>query len=288
MAGLRKEHDCFKIELILLGGYRFNKPEEFARYQNIVDYHVVNVRSGNEKSKLPSLKNKIIKCAPDVIVPVLSLEGLQAAVQLKDEMGFSIVFPVHEYNQEIITDIQTYAYAIDKIVPVDKLNAFFLANKCHLDIKNFETISGAYRREYHGYSKVNTDRGRDKIKIGIASRWNPQKGSEILENVLSKIPKNRNVEIMWAGLEEVEARKRNSLRRLIEREQLVCLGAVEPIGMMEFHESIDCLLIASSWETGPLIAWDAMYAGNLLIVSSYIGVKPQRLQFTCRRCKKRR
>lgn len=58
----------------------------------------------------------------------------------------------------------------------------------------------------------------------------------------------------------------------------VCAGRVELAGALpaaalgpQVYAQADALLITSSWETGPIVAWEAMAAGVVVVSSQYVG-----------------
>ena len=63
---------------------------------------------------------------------------------------------------------------------------------------------------------------------------------------------------------------------------LVKAGTVRFLGnlsnkdlLKSFYKYIDALIVTSSWETGPIVAWEAMACGVALVTSDYIGNKTE-------------
>jgi glycosyltransferase involved in cell wall biosynthesis len=63
------------------------------------------------------------------------------------------------------------------------------------------------------------------------------------------------------------------------------LGNIEPtaMGALLYQES-NALLLTSSWETGPIVAWEAMAAGVPIVTSRYLGIESESLLFDRRNC----
>ena len=64
------------------------------------------------------------------------------------------------------------------------------------------------------------------------------------------------------------------LKRQIANGRVILLGwqSQEQLNN-EFYPQIDALIIASDWETGPIVAWQAMMHGALVVTSQYRGLR---------------
>jgi hypothetical protein len=75
--------------------------------------------------------------------------------------------------------------------------------------------------------------------------------------------------IAGAGPEESWLRRELNLN--VERGVVQFLGALSSKEMEDLYRRIHILLITSKWETGPIVAWEAMAHGVLVVTSAYIG-----------------
>lgn len=58
----------------------------------------------------------------------------------------------------------------------------------------------------------------------------------------------------------------------LDRGRAECIGALPPAALaVKVYAQADVLLITSSWETGPIVAWEAMAAGVAVVSSRYVG-----------------
>jgi glycosyltransferase involved in cell wall biosynthesis len=75
-----------------------------------------------------------------------------------------------------------------------------------------------------------------------------------------------------AGDGAEEASLRAALGPRLQRGQVRFLGRLTPEALAKLvYQDHDVLLITSSWETGPIVAWEAMAAGLAVVSSRYVG-----------------
>src|SRR5262249_39908923 len=75
--------------------------------------------------------------------------------------------------------------------------------------------------------------------------------------------------IVGSGPEE--AWLRSEFGSHVERGVVQFVGALSSNDVQRFYETIHVLLVTSQWETGPIVAWEAMAHGALVVTSAYIG-----------------
>lgn len=64
---------------------------------------------------------------------------------------------------------------------------------------------------------------------------------------------------------------RSQLSEWIKRGKVKLLGFLAKGELQQLYQESDVLLITSTWETGPIVAWEAMAAGVLVVSSRYVG-----------------
>lgn len=79
-------------------------------------------------------------------------------------------------------------------------------------------------------------------------------------------------ELRLAGGGPSEAGLRERLRPRVVAGQVSFLGVLAPAALNEqLYDWADVLLVTSSWETGPIVIWEAMARGLPVVTSRYIG-----------------
>jgi hypothetical protein len=83
--------------------------------------------------------------------------------------------------------------------------------------------------------------------------------------------RNISYQLFIAGAGPEESWLRGELKSNVERGTVQFLGALSSKEVDKLYGTIDTLLITSKWETGPIVAWEAMARGVLVVTSAYIG-----------------
>jgi glycosyl transferase family 1 len=82
---------------------------------------------------------------------------------------------------------------------------------------------------------------------------------------------NISYQLLIAGVGPEESWLRGELKLNVERGTVQFLGALSSKEVEDLYGTIHALLITSKWETGPIVAWEAMAHGVLVVTSAYIG-----------------
>ena len=82
---------------------------------------------------------------------------------------------------------------------------------------------------------------------------------------------NIGYQLLIAGAGPEESWLRGELKLNVERGTVQFLGALSSKEVEDLYGAIHTLLITSQWETGPIVAWEAMARGVLVVTSAYIG-----------------
>jgi glycosyltransferase involved in cell wall biosynthesis len=111
------------------------------------------------------------------------------------------------------------------------------------------------------------------IRIGFVGRLEkPQKRVEELLAIVREMDRrNISYQLLIAGAGPEESWLRGELKSSVERGTVQFLGALSSKEMDKFYWTIHTLLITSKWETGPIVAWEAMARGVLVVTSAYLG-----------------
>jgi hypothetical protein len=100
----------------------------------------------------------------------------------------------------------------------------------------------------------------------------PQKRIDDLVAIVGEMDRQKiNYELFIAGAGPEENWLRCELKLNVERGVVQFLGTLSSKELEDFYGTIHTLLITSHWETGPIVAWEAMARGVLVVTSAYIG-----------------
>jgi hypothetical protein len=117
------------------------------------------------------------------------------------------------------------------------------------------------------------NRSLTPIRIGFISRLDKsQKRVDELVAIIREMDrKNISYQLLIAGAGPDENWLRSELQANIQRGTVQFLGALSGKEVEDLYGTIHTLLLTSRWETGPIVAWEAMARRVLVVTSAYIG-----------------
>ncbi len=260
------------VNVALSWGERFHRPEDFVAAHAGLSAVRIDGRAGTARGRRAGVRGILARLQPNVVVPVLLDDALTAAVEARRHgQTFRIVYPVHEEHPGVIETIRRYGSFIDCVVCANHLLAELIRHVAGLRDERLAVIRC-------GVPPVVRERAPSSggvLRIGYCGR-------------LQQVQKRAlNVAAICRELQ-----KRGTRYRLIiagagsaEAELKACLGDLSSSGVVEFvgpvsrdylyrsfYPYLDCLLVTSDWETGPMVAWEAMTHGVVVVTSQYRGL----------------
>jgi glycosyltransferase involved in cell wall biosynthesis len=251
----------------LVEGARHHRPERMLAAHPHAPWMRIPCRTGTPEGRRRALVRALLDQRPDVAIAV-NIPDLFPALHAARKGGSASrgLLTVHGIEPELFADAATFRGVIDGAAATNRL-------ACRL----LERVSGveSTRVFYAPYGvPLGAPRSRvtpgPRLRIGYAGRLEqPQKRVRDLPRVARAL-EAMGIAAEWrvAGSGPEEA----ALRRELPAERATFLGPVpaSELPARLYHE-IDALLVPSSWETGPLVAWEAMAEGVPVVASRYVG-----------------
>lgn len=267
--GLRRRN----YEVIV--GLPDNHFHSLSKYNNYYsNLHAVGFtnRSGTHEGRIHAIKKFLLKIQPDVIIGANIGNLYEAFSRVKGQLPRAkIVMALHAIESNYYEDIREYKQLIDGIITTSKLN---------LDIIRLLTNFDADRIFYAPCGiKVDTNNQYDRrspnkrLRIVWVGRIDTKQKrvSDLVSFVKILDNKGAKFNLSVVG----EGPYMNSLRKSMD--SWISAGIVEMHGLIpkdqisSFYKGKDILLITSEWETGPIVAWEAMAKGLVIVSSRYVG-----------------
>lgn len=260
--------DC---DLALVEGGGHNVGAYLARHPWSASVSIGNP-SGSREGRIRSLMAEIEGRCADLVVSVNLVDVYEAVRRLRvGSPGQSpcVVMALHGLQANLIEDIRREADVLDGVVATNRLSALVAA----------EALGDGSRVHYAPYgvpeiqAGVNAGSGEHCLRLLYAGRVEQgQKRVFDLPPILADLRASgvdARLSIAGAGPAEPE------LRRTLDDWQLSVwvdwLGDLNPSQLAAAYCSHDALLITSVWETGPIVAWEAMSHGLPVVSSRYVG-----------------
>lgn len=207
------------------------------------------------------LENLIPKYDLIFICAQLTSSYIDKVVKIANSNGIQIIFrttgTIHKTNFDYLNGINCFVHHSQ-------------SNASKLDNNNFEVIDQFANNENDLLTVPIT---KNKIQnFLVLSRLSSEKGIEqAIEYFLKS--KFQNDILYVAGIGELENYFKDKFKF---EESIVFLGFIDNDCLVSIFKKIDCLIIPSPEESGPLVGVEAMCAGKI-IISTRVGAMPERL-----------
>lgn len=227
-------------------------------------------RTGTQAGAQRALGNFLSDNPADLIIGV-NIADLYGAFAARASKLFpaKLVMTLHAIEADYFADIEVYASIIDGIIVTNRLTESLV--KGIKSVHETRVFYAPYGVASSGPTRIS--RGSHPLKIAWVGRIeNSQKRASDLHPILLNLDQaecDYRVSIAGSGpyLDEL----RNLLAPWIQADKVKLEGVIAKANMQDFLAAHDVLLITSQWETGPIVAWEAMAAGLVVISSDYVG-----------------
>ena len=235
---------------------------------------ILHSRSGFAGGRRRMLEKALQEWKPDVVVPVLLHETIGAVARLRrGGQQMKLVYPVHE------SEVWAYRAVADNAQHID---AVFSVNRLMLDaIKCFS--NWPVERSFHiPAGVILPERVADvfatgqPVRIGYCGKLvqSQKRIRDLIAFCRSLESNGRPYRLTITGEGAEGPALKRSFAAEVAAGQVVFLGALPQADLYrKFYPELDLLLITSERETGPLVAWEAMLHGLLILTSEYRGLR---------------
>lgn len=258
-----------EVTVALAQGRNFHDPERYhAAYP---DLNVVKLdgRTGTQVGREMAVRKCLKQVDPDIVIPVMLADGLRISAEEKTRFKYKIIYPVHEISQGVHEDLRKYGASMDKIVFVDRSGLKKYASE--------HTTDGQVSLIRCGVPPaigVQNPTGREEIRIGFCGRLE-QTQKRVMDLVdlcsnLDSMDIKYSLDIVGEGA--AKSALAEGLGKLCNNSSIRFWDTHDRAYLYRyFYPSIDALIVTSNWETGPLVAFEALMHGVTLVTSDFYG-----------------
>jgi glycosyltransferase involved in cell wall biosynthesis len=252
------------------------------KFHNVADYmkrykfgNIVKIanKTGSREGRIRSIIDVIRENQPDIVAAVNIPDAYAAIERLKTEDMYSpkAVMTIHAIQPDLYDDAREFDHVLDAVICTNRL-------ACKL-VEKASGI-GPTRIFYAPYGVAVPDaverlRTNDnKIRIAYSGRIDHfQKRVNDIPKILMRLEEKRiPFEFIIAGGGPAEKDLLHATEKLGLSSKINFLGPLSYNELVQkVYQTCDILLITSFWETGPIVAWEAMSYGLAVVTSNYIG-----------------
>lgn len=256
----------------LVGG-RFHDVAAYRSWYPGLPVAEVHSPTGSQEGRVRALTALITRLSPDVIVGVNIVDAYMAAQRVRRRgQTIRIVMALHGIAVDLLEDLRREASTIDAVIATNQLACRLCAEYSGFPAER--VLYAPYGVDVPHLQNLARKPPSGPLRIAWVGRLEqPQKRVHDIAAILSKLDQvsaNYHVRIAGDGPDREQLLK--SLAPWTENGRLDYLGALQPVALQqEIYASSDVLLVTSSWETGPIVVWEAMAAGLAIVTSAYVG-----------------
>ena len=229
-------------------------------------------RTGTREGRVRSLCAAITAVQPDIVASVNIADVYSAVNRLKrNRSRVRAVMTLHGIEVDYYEQIKCGAASLDAVIATNRL-ACKLASSIG-GLESCRIYYAPYGVDLPGSFVAGPNRRLTPIRIGFVGRLEkPQKRIDELVAIVREMDRqNISYQLLIAGAGPEESWLRDELKLNVDRGTVQFLGALSSKEVEDLYGTIHTLLITSKWETGPIVAWEAMAHGVLVVTSAYIG-----------------
>lgn len=235
---------------------------------------VIRIRNqtGTREGRVRSLCAAITVARPDIVASVNIGDVYSAVNRLRrNQSKVRVAMTLHGIEVEYFEQIRRCASSIDAVIATNRL-ACKLAS-CIGGLEKSRIYYAPCGVHPPGSFVVTPYSSLKPIRIGFVGRLEkPQKRVDELLAIVREMDRQKiNYQLLIAGAGPEEAWLRGELKSNVERATVQFLGVLSSKELEDVYRTIQILLITSKWETGPMVAWEAMARGVLVVTSAYVG-----------------
>lgn len=252
----------------------YHRIDRFNRYFEGMNAKSFTNRTGTAEGRINALTSFFKDHPADIIVGVNIGDIYKAFSRIKRLLdGTKLVMTIHAIEQNYYDDLCQYSDLIDAVITTNKVTQKMAENMRVLstnrifyapygiglkDVKKNCNVSGALELAWVGRIETGQKRVSDVCKI--------------LEH-LDKYGLEYRLSIAGDGPYREQIEK--DLKLWTKKGVVRFHGFLSKDEMAEFYSAHNILLITSNWETGPIVAWEAMAAGLVVVSSQYVGSRSE-------------
>lgn len=253
----------------LVEGPRHHRPERLLAEHPHERWIAIPCRTGTPVGRARALAAALAAERPAVAVGV-NIPDLFPAVARARRAGSAVrgLMTVHGIEPDLYADAARFRDALDGVAATNRLACALLERESGVPAERVFYVP--YGVETGAPARLSGKRDGTRLRIGFAGRLEqPQKRVLDLPPVslaLERLGIRAEWRVAGAG-PQAEA-----LRRGLPAGRAEFPGTVPWSDLpARLYREVDALLVPSSWETGPLVAWEAMAEGVPIVASRYVG-----------------
>ena len=247
------------------------------RYPNLAPIPFRNP-TGSEAGRIQALE-KLLRAHPDHLVAGVNIAALYPAVRrLRRRGDFQghLVMTLHAIEADYFADLRDQNDLIDGLVVTNRLSGELASAHGGMEAQRvfYAPYGVELGSEWDEPAPATGEAGREPLRIAWVGRLERgQKRVQDLAPILEALDaQGIPFQLTIAGDGPERPVVETSMAGRIAAGQVIVAGAIPRSELARrVYQTHQVLLITSQWETGPIVAWEAMATGMAVVSSRYVG-----------------
>lgn len=269
--GLREKN--WNVTLGLIGG-RFHDIDTYLRVHPDEQVLRIPYGTGTAEGRIRQIMRALCRATPDIVLSVNVGDVSPAVDRIRAKYDWSprVAMTLHAVQADFVSSASSWAEVLDAIICTNHLTCALVSRLT--PVKSDRIYYAPYGVDANSKTYKKPRGGGDILRVGYVGRLeNAQKRIDDLGSILSELDRRGLAyELVIAGGGPDEQSLRDQLSPAVTKGRVRFVGSLSPNELAEkVYRRLDVLLITSLWETGPIVAWEAMAHGVVVVSSDYIG-----------------
>lgn len=253
----------------------------YLRAHPFAEVEIVDDRTGTRRGRIRSLAASIAKRRPEMVVVVNLADAYLAAARVRQagRPDLKIVATLHGLQPDFLQDFARYRDQLDAVICTNRLAGAMAVAWSGLDPAR--VLYAPYGVEAGAAGEEGKERRGDgdrdgPLRLAYAGRLEAvqKRVYDVVEILRQGVGSGLDLTLTVAGEGPDDDGFRAAVAAAGLSERVRHLGALDAADMgPRLYDRCDAMLVTSSWETGPIVAWEAMARGLVLATSDYLGRK---------------
>jgi glycosyltransferase involved in cell wall biosynthesis len=263
----------FTCTLALASGLHHD-PRSYVARNPWVDVVSLENPTGSSFGRIHAVANTISKCKPDVVVSVniAALADAIAHLRHRGRPTPRLVMSLHGLQADLLADVARNTGVLDGVISTNRLST-------QLAGQRLEDRSRAFYAAYGvtgAGSTIAASSGQPGFRslrlLYVGRLEEKQKRIVDLVRIMRRarhLGQRFTLTVAGSGPDETLLREATLRENLASEIRLI--GELTAAQVRDEYSRHDVLLLTSTWETGPIVIWEAMAQGLPILTSAYVG-----------------
>lgn len=235
---------------------------------------VFSNKTGTHEGRIRSISQVLLNNPVDIVVGVNIGDLYVAFARVKMKLGSTrLAMTLHAIEGAYYGDIGRYQSMIDAVITTNRLSEKIIRYLHLIDENRIFYAPYGVKTEI----KVEEDTHDNMLAIAWVGRIDQEQKRvlDLIEIIRILEAKKISFRMSIAGDGPNLSAVKQRMDHWIRVGRISFAGFISKENLSKFYSDHNVLLITSEWETGPIVAWEAMTSGLAVVSSKYIGSKAE-------------